>query len=444
MKKSLYYIATLLTILAVVAVFNIYYDMDSSNAAENVAAADNFTYPIVATAQNKCYDQYNSVINCASASSNLYGQDAQYISNKPSYSDNGDGTVTDNVTGLMWQQKLGSKMSWQDAVNGAASFNLAGYNDWRLPNIKELYSLINFSGSSGTPQMSGYGRGEPNFYQVPDDASPYIDTRYLNFDYGDVNNGERYIDAQEWSSTKYVGFTMNGETSAFGVNFADGRIKAYGTQARRRQDLRFARYVRGNLLYGKNKFVDNGDGTISDQASGLMWMSGDSGSLGAGSGRDGKLNWSEALKWCENLEYANHSDWRLPNAKELQSIVDYSRAPAATQSAAIDPIFKISKIKDEGGRTNWPFFWTSTTHLDGPPAGPGGSKSTGFAIYVAFGQALGMMRIPPDSSNTQLLDVHGAGAQRSSPKFGNEADFPVGAGPQGDVIRVNNFARCVR
>ena len=54
---------------------------------------------------------------------------------------------------------------------------------------------------------------------------------------------------------------------------------------------------------------------------------------------------------------------------------------------------------------------------------------------------------PPPSSgsgNYQLLDVHGAGAQRSDPKAGDPAAFPHGRGPQGDVIRINNFVRCVR
>ena len=42
------------------------------------------------------------------------------------------------------------------------------------------------------------------------------------------------------------------------------------------------------------------------------------------------------------------------------------------------------------------------------------------------------------------MDVHGAGAQRSDPKTGNAGDYPQGHGPQGDVIRIDNYARCVR
>ncbi|PKM86361.1 MAG: hypothetical protein CVU87_12275 [Firmicutes bacterium HGW-Firmicutes-12] len=63
------------------------------------------------------------------------------------FTDNGDGTVTDLNTGLMWQQDPGSKMTWVEAMSKAEVFELAGYTDWRMPTIKELYSLIDFSGT---------------------------------------------------------------------------------------------------------------------------------------------------------------------------------------------------------------------------------------------------------------------------------------------------------
>lgn len=61
---------------------------------------------------------------------------------KPNYTDNGDGTVTDNVTGLMWLQDMGGKMTWDEALSYAENFELAGYTDRRLPNAKELQSIV--------------------------------------------------------------------------------------------------------------------------------------------------------------------------------------------------------------------------------------------------------------------------------------------------------------
>jgi hypothetical protein len=267
---------------------------------------------------------------------------------------------------------------------------------------------------------------------------PFIDIDYFNFEYGDTGAGERIINSQYLSSTAYVSTTMQGIETAFGVNFADGRIKGYPTAPMPGQMQGkefFVLYVRGNINYGSNNFVDNGDGAITDLTTGLMWMRDDSGFFNIGD--NGALNWEQALDWAENLEYAGYSDWRLPNAKELHSIVDYTRSPATTSSAAIDPIFKCTSIIDEGGETNYPFYWTSTTHSNSLG---GGSN----AAYISFGEALGYMEMPPNSGNYQLLDVHGAGAQRSDPKEGNPADYPYGHGPQGDVIRIYNHIRCVR
>lgn len=56
---------------------------------------------------------------------------------------------------------------------------------------------------------------------------------------------------------------------------------------------------------------------------------------------------------------------------------------------------------------------------------------------MAFGRAMGVMQ-------GTWIDVHGAGAQRSDPKSGNPADFPIGRGPQGDAIRIYNYVRLVR
>ncbi len=374
-------------------------------------------YPIVSTAQSKSYNNSNE-ISTPSIGSTFYGQDANYSKNEPQYQDNGDGTVTDLVTGLMWQSSpdtdgdgeidASDKMTYSEALDGASSFTLAGYNDWRLPSIKEIYSLILFSGVD----PSGYEGTDT------DGLIPFIDTDYFDFAYGDTDAGERIIDAQFASNSMYV----DGEL-LFGVNFADGRIKGYGLQMPfgPGEKTFFVMYVRGNNTYGINTFSDNGNGTITDNATGLMWMQNDS---------EEGMSWEDALDYAENLEFAGYSDWRLPDVKELQSIVDYSRSPGTSNSAAIDPIFYCKQIINEAGETDYGFYWTSTTHANWSQV------SGGFASYVSFGRAMGYMN--------GWEDVHGAGAQRSDPKVGNPNDYPTGHGPQGDAIRIYNFVRCVR
>lgn len=365
------------------------------------------SYPIVDTDVSIYYSDITE-ITAPSEGDAFYGQDASYTGNLPSYSDNGDGTITDHVTGLMWEKDMGEKISFDEALPRAESSRLGGYSDWRVPTIKELYSLILFTG-----QVKGEAA-----------ISFFIDTAFFNQPLGDTTIGEREIDAQTWSSTEYAGLTMGGDETVFGVNFIDGRIKGYPKykKATGAANTMYFRMVRGNSDYGLNNFVDNEDGTITDMATGLMWQTADDGIA-----RD----WEEALAYAEGLELAGKDDWRLPNAKELQNIVDYSRSPQTSDSPAIDPLFETTEITDSDGNSGqYPYFWTSTTHLDG--ANPYAS-----AAYIAFGEGQGEM-------NGVLMDVHGAGCQRSDPKSGDMEDYPQYWGPQGDVRYVYNYVRCVR
>ncbi len=393
------------------------------------------TYAIVDTGQSVCYNN-NNAINCPAENTAFYGQDAQFNGNQPSYTLSADGlTVYDNVTGLTWTQSpdlnndgsinINDKLTFAEAqafVNSLNAQNFGGYNDWRLPSMKELYSLMDFSGTD----PSG-----PN----PSNLTPFIDTDTFEFAYGDESAGERIIDAQFWSSNVYVGTVFGNQTAAFGLNLADGRIKGYPTSGK----LNYVYFVRGNTAYGINDFANNGDGTITDNATSLMWAQEDSGPQVNAANPTGEagtysgMTWEEALAWVDQMNdqnYLGYSDWRLPNAKEMQSILDYDRAPDATNSAAIDPIFSTTQIINEAGQTDYPSFWTSTTHVKS-----NGSGSSG--VYISFGRAMGYM-------NNTWMDVHGAGAQRSDSKTGDPADYPTGHGPQGDAIRIYNYVRLVR
>ncbi len=421
-------------------------------------------YKIVDTRQTKTFDN-KSEIEAPKQGEKFYGQDAQHNGNQPSYTDNGDGTITDNVTGLVWQKNY-EIMSYKEARKAVKKFNLAGQKDWRIPNIKEAYSLIMFDGQDVSPQVTGNGGTN---------GVPFIDTDFFDFKY--AANGARAIDSQMLSSTKYAGSTDENDL-IFGVNFADGRIKGYGMQLGQEEKKFVVRFVRG-AAYGKNSFKNNGDGTVSDNASGLMWQRGDS---------QKAMDWEEALAYAEQMNregYLGYSDWRVPNAKELQSIVDYGRSPLSHTSAAIAPVFEISVIQNEAGQDDYPFFWSSTTHENSAVGDNAGSAG----VYVAFGRCLGNMAAmrgrggqgarggqggqggqgqrPQQggggqgggggqmrggqgqgrgrgNSGTVWVDVHGAGAQRSDPKSGDASKFANGNGPQGDAIRIYNHVRLVR
>ena len=88
----------------------------------------------------------------------------------------------------------------------------------------------------------------------------------------------------------------------------------------------------------EDRFVDNEDNTVTDTCTGLMWQK---------ETPCCTFSWQESLHYCEDLKLAGHSDWRLPNIRELQSIVDYGRYRPAT-----DPVF--------GTEPSW--YWSSTSH----------------------------------------------------------------------------------
>ena len=244
------------------------------------------------TGIDRCYNQ-DIAINCPlSESEPFYGQDFHYSSHPMSFANNGDGTITDNVTSLMWQMAPdGQAYNWYkatgtfDAVNNPTAFNvcsnltLGGHTDWRLPEKRELQSIVD--------------------YGV---VNPAIDTDYFS------NTGP----SAYWADTEYD------STDAWYVQFADGAVMTDGKTTDKNVQC-----VRGTV-WGSNDFVDNGDGTVTDNDSGLMWQK-----TGQGSGNE----WQEMLGVCTGLDLAGHSDWRLPDIKELATIADAAASLVMPSSA---------------------------------------------------------------------------------------------------------------
>lgn len=360
------------------------YDEQAQN--KNVVKLTN---KLTDTGQKTCFDEAR-VIACPKSDSIYFGQDAQYQSRPSNYQDNNDNTISDLNTGLKWQKGHNAeRLGYYDAKRVCSNLALGGRSDWRLPKIKELFSISDFSGSAGR-----------RFFINADSFDFALPSK-------DILIGDRFASThrvsmmgQTWSSSLYSGkhWGRSGVEAAFFFNFLDGRIKQAPTRGRSKL---FYRCVSG-AEWGKNRFVRNNDGTVTDRASELMWQFSD----------DGKTrDWPASLKYCEGLDLAGFKDWRLPNVKELQHIVDYSR-----NSPALDTTY----LK-QSNKKGW--FWSSTTHGD----------NIKMAAYVCFGKCV----------SVDGVDVHGAGAQRSDPKVGNASSFSS-LGGQRDQVRINNYARCVR
>jgi len=130
-------------------------------------------YMIAGTGQINSYNN-SGIISAPAIGQPYYGQNSNYPGHIPSYKDNGDGTITDNVTGLIWEKttdKNGDgiinyydKYTYSEALAGASSSRTGGYTDWRLPSIKEIYSLIMYYGAESNPTATTQGNSVPLFF----------------------------------------------------------------------------------------------------------------------------------------------------------------------------------------------------------------------------------------------------------------------------------------
>ena len=246
-------------------------------------------YPMGAWSEVKLPDTSQVV-----STTTTFGEDSDYTTtpsaNPQSFTDNGDGTITDNVTGLMWQKADAGEMTWENSVNNASAQTTGGYSDWRLPNPHELMSLFNYE--TGNPAMNAT-------YFPP--ASP---------------------SAEYWWSRDVFGSST---TNVWCVNSGGGvgpkpkaeTVSAGGTL---RYHARYVRLAQNNMTHN---YVNNLDCTITDTDTSLMWTQMPSTAM----------TWEAALAWAEGLTLGGYNDWRMPNIKELQTLTDYSLATTSGGTA---------------------------------------------------------------------------------------------------------------
>ena len=129
--------------------------------------------PVEKTGQTECYDTNGYSISCAGT-----GQDGDLQKGvawpDPRFTDNDDDTVTDNLTGLMWAQNANANKTWEEALTYCNGLMLGEHTDWRLPNVKELQSLIDY-GNLGPALPSGHP------FTVVESPSYWSSTTYANF-----------------------------------------------------------------------------------------------------------------------------------------------------------------------------------------------------------------------------------------------------------------------
>ncbi len=344
------------------------------------------------TGQTGCYDDAARPVDCDSSA--WPGQDAFYATGCPSedrFIDNGDQTVSDTCTGLMWQRSTADinedgeitpetnvdpgpdGVTWQEALRHCEELRHAGYDDWRLPNARELQSIVDYERRHPQPavdpvfdvQLAKYWTSTSHadlsefailvtFYASSELALWTKERRTFVLavrtgcaaENGDIN-ADGSIDVSDAISLlghlflgdpvtippacpARLGLPDTGQTLCFDDL---GGVVDCASEDWAGQD---GYYATG--CSSAERFRDNGDGTITDTCTDLMWqqatadINGD-GEITISSASPDRVTWQEALQYCEGLEHASHSDWRLPNTRELESLVDYGRHDPAIDSA---------------------------------------------------------------------------------------------------------------
>lgn len=289
------------------------------------------------TGQTICYNTNGNIVDCTNT-----GQDGDIQAGvewpSPRFVDNGDGTVTDNLTGLMWLKDANcfGEGHWQVAIDMVSDFNTnpdsynctdytANYTDWVLPNIIELESLVNLEEPNPASWLNTQG-----FSNVQAEKYWSATTNQPNYDFGwNVGMGG------------YIGYAWK---TYYTFHIWPVRDIVYAKPAQTWQTGQTDSYATGDdgdLQHGVSwptpRFEDNGNGTITDHLTRLIWLK------DANCG--GTMTWDNALSFSNNLasdscgltDGSVAGDWHLPNRKELLSLIDFSRHdPALPQEHMFD------------------------------------------------------------------------------------------------------------
>lgn len=242
---------------------------------------------------------------------------------KPNMYEVGPGLAHDNVTGLVWQRATGTPAMWAKAKADCEALTLNGRTGFRLPTRIELLSIVDFS--------------------LPVNGNPFPD---------------QFLDP-EWNCY----WTISSETDKTS-HWLFASVYAQMGVSRRDDTHCVSRCVLGppyDYENGVPPAYEIANGTIKDPATHLEWQN----FSGATAGKGYSL--VEAEKICADLVLAGHDDWRLPNVKELETLVDERRIlPSLDPRVAGEP----------------QTYWSSTPHEPLPT--DGGAPAGRVVLKVSF------------------------------------------------------------
>lgn len=323
--------------------------------------------PVPQTGQTLCYTIDGETTDCAGT-----GQDGEVTARFPwptrrfRFLDNGDPTVTDTLTGLMWAKDANliktrdpsfdadgaaqdGAVTWQHALDYVKKLNTQnylGHNDWRLPNRNELESVLNKGKDNSSVWLATQGLSNvQSFYWSSSTYARYTESSwvvYMGIGYviHDYKGALYYVWPVRSGQSRSYSFTLpkTGQTICYDTSGAS--IDCTGTG----QDGE----IQAGLAWPNPRFVDNDNRTVTDKLTGLIWTQ-------DANIATGYKTWQEALDYVKKLNtqnYLGYNDWRLPNWNELESMVNKG-APNSAHWLATQGFFNVQSN----------YYWSSTTYV---------------------------------------------------------------------------------
>ncbi|QPJ65066.1 MAG: DUF1566 domain-containing protein [Candidatus Nitrohelix vancouverensis] len=253
----------------------------------------------------------------------VVGKDADFI-------DNGDGTISDPDSGLMWMKQdtwleKGRLLTWHESQDYAREINeqkFAGYSNWRVPTRTEAKTLFDINASNT-----------------------------------DIEGCEIHLDPLFPSGCGFSTWTSEtrGAKAAMGYDLrSDYEFWLAKENSGFPSAVRLVRRISKTTAEDQEqRFVNNKDGTVTDNELGLMWKADDS-----YLDLDKWVSWEEGKTWVKVLNqnlFAKYTDWRLPTRKEAQSIYDPD-SPITDKYG--DVVYLPKAFPPGSGQTTW----TKTLH----------------------------------------------------------------------------------
>lgn len=270
-----------------------------------------------------CYDNEGEIV-CPEYGEKFYGQDAQYskrgFCTKRHFSVKSDveneKVTIDNYTGLEWTSSFFPEKTWNEASDFCKNLEYGGFSDWRLSTLPEAFTIAGLNDEEAAE--SGFE------YRQNSSDDLYFWTSSM--DYSDY-------------SGNYYPYIIKDHNDS-----GEGSVYDVETTIAQQDETHILRCVRGEKYDTYSLLITKsiaGDEVLEGSSYKLLWQK----------NLETEKNWEGALSYCENLEYAGFSDWRLPSINELFTLYDYENSKFA--------------VEQSDRPWNWGSLWSSTTKVRG-------------------------------------------------------------------------------